>query len=74
MVWGGVEICAPDILLWNLVIVALNAGHTALLTWKFLPPTLTLELTELYLRVSLLLSLESSSYFLLPFIGDIWKM
>ncbi|CAG9840106.1 unnamed protein product [Diabrotica balteata] len=50
-IWGGVEICAPDILLWNLIIVILNAGHTALLTWKFLPPTLTLELTDLYLKV-----------------------
>ncbi|KAG5873856.1 hypothetical protein JTB14_019531 [Gonioctena quinquepunctata] len=50
-IWGGVEVCAPDILLWNLAIVILNAGHTALLTWKFLPPTLTLELTELYLKV-----------------------
>ncbi|CAG9825230.1 unnamed protein product [Phaedon cochleariae] len=50
-IWGGVEVCAPDILLWNLTIVVLNAGQTALLTWKFLPPTLTLELTELYLKV-----------------------
>lgn len=50
--WGGVEVCAPDILLWNLVIVALNIMHTALLTWKFLPPTLTLELTDLYLKVT----------------------
>ncbi|KAJ8960862.1 hypothetical protein NQ318_020160 [Aromia moschata] len=50
-IWGGVEVCAPDILLWNLVIVLLNATHTALLTWKFLPPTLTLELTDLYLKV-----------------------
>ncbi|KAJ8920999.1 hypothetical protein NQ315_015795 [Exocentrus adspersus] len=50
-IWGGVEICAPDILLWNLAIVLLNATHTGLLTWKFLPPTLTLELTDLYLKV-----------------------
>ncbi|KAJ8966697.1 hypothetical protein NQ314_003347 [Rhamnusium bicolor] len=50
-IWGGVEVCASDILLWNLVIVILNATHTALLTWKFLPPTLTLELTDLYLKL-----------------------
>ncbi|CAH1961970.1 unnamed protein product [Acanthoscelides obtectus] len=50
-IWGGLEVCAPDILLWNFIIVLLNATHTALLTWKFLPPTLTLELTELYLKV-----------------------
>lgn len=51
-IWGGVEVCAPDILLWNLIIVILNCTHTALLTWRFLPPTLTLDLTELYLKVS----------------------
>ncbi|VEN49197.1 unnamed protein product [Callosobruchus maculatus] len=50
-IWGGLEVCAPDILLWNFIIVLLNATHTALLTWKFLPPTLTLELTDLYLKV-----------------------
>ncbi|XP_057665400.1 blood vessel epicardial substance-B-like [Diorhabda carinulata] len=50
-IWGGIDICAPDILLWNVINVILNAGHTALLTWRFLPPTLTLELTELYLKV-----------------------
>lgn len=49
--WGGVDICAPDILLWNVILVILNLTHTLLLTWRFLPPTLTLELTELYLKV-----------------------
>lgn len=49
--WAGVDICAPDILLWNILLVILNLTHTALLTWRFLPPTLTLELTELYLKV-----------------------
>ncbi|KAK9693994.1 Popeye protein conserved region [Popillia japonica] len=49
--WAGIEVCAPDILLWNLLLVILNLTHTVLLTWRFLPPTLTLELTELYLKV-----------------------
>nr|XP_015835225.1 PREDICTED: uncharacterized protein LOC100141516 [Tribolium castaneum] len=49
--WGGVEVCAPDILLWNSLLVVLNLTHTVLLAWKFLPPTLTLELTDLYLKV-----------------------
>ncbi|XP_044268786.1 uncharacterized protein LOC123013967 [Tribolium madens] len=49
--WGGVEVCAPDILLWNSLLVILNLTHTVLLAWKFLPPTLTLELTDLYLKV-----------------------
>ncbi|KAK9869849.1 hypothetical protein WA026_003573 [Henosepilachna vigintioctopunctata] len=50
-IWGGVEICALDILLWNGLIVFLNVTHTAILTWRFLPPTLTLEMTDLYLKV-----------------------
>ncbi|XP_050306885.1 blood vessel epicardial substance-B-like [Anthonomus grandis grandis] len=50
-IWGGVEVCAPDILLWNLIIVLLNCTHTALLIWRFLPPTLTLELTDLYIKI-----------------------
>ncbi|RZC39702.1 Popeye domain containing protein [Asbolus verrucosus] len=50
-IWGGVEVCAPDILLWNSLLVVLNLTHTALLAWRFLPPTLTLELTDLYLKV-----------------------
>ncbi|GJQ67292.1 hypothetical protein Trydic_g8193 [Trypoxylus dichotomus] len=49
--WAAIEVCAPDILLWNLLLVILNLTHTLLLTWRFLPPTLTLELTELYLKV-----------------------
>lgn len=51
-IWGGVEICALDILLWNCLIVFLNVTHTAILTWRFLPPTLSLEMTDLYLKVS----------------------
>lgn len=31
--------------------VILNLTHTGLLAWRFLPPTLTLELTDLYLKV-----------------------
>ncbi|XP_045471390.1 blood vessel epicardial substance-A-like [Harmonia axyridis] len=50
-IWGGVEICALDILLWNSLIVFLNVTHTAILTWRFLPPTLSLEMTDLYLKV-----------------------
>lgn len=50
--WAGTEVCAPDIMLWNILFVILNLTHTLLLTWRFLPPTLTLELTELYLKVS----------------------
>ncbi|XP_071053052.1 blood vessel epicardial substance-A-like [Onthophagus taurus] len=49
--WAAADVCSPDILLWNLLLVILNLTHTVLLTWRFLPPTLTLELTELYLKV-----------------------
>ncbi|CAH0557305.1 unnamed protein product [Brassicogethes aeneus] len=50
-IWGGVEVCALDILLWNGLNFLLNCIYSGLLTWKFLPPTLTLELLELYMKV-----------------------
>ncbi|KAK5646074.1 hypothetical protein RI129_004538 [Pyrocoelia pectoralis] len=49
--WAGFDICAPDLLLWNAILVILNLTHTCLLTWRFLPPTLSIELTELYLKM-----------------------
>ncbi|XP_066246450.1 blood vessel epicardial substance-B-like [Euwallacea similis] len=61
-VWGGVEVCAPDILLWNVMIVIVNFTHTALLTWRFLPPTLTLDLTELYIKIFKPLSVSKKHF------------
>lgn len=49
--WAGGELCALDILLWDVILTAVNLTHTLQLTWKFLPPTLSLEMTDLYLKV-----------------------
>lgn len=62
--WTGVHVCTPDMFVWNLVMVGLNLLHAAVLTYRFLPPALSVELTELYVRmfkplkVSSTLSLE----------------
>jgi hypothetical protein len=49
--WAGIHVCAPDAFAWSLGLVFLNAVHTAVLTCRFLPPPLSLELTELYLKL-----------------------
>nr|XP_018917632.1 PREDICTED: uncharacterized protein LOC109044383 [Bemisia tabaci] len=49
--WAGVHVCLFDAFLWNMVLGFLNAVHTLLLIWRFCPPALSLELTELYVRV-----------------------
>nr|CAD7458045.1 unnamed protein product [Timema tahoe] len=49
--WAGIHVCAPDAFAWNLVLVLVNTIHTILLTHRFLPSSLSLELTELYLKL-----------------------
>nr|CAD7263234.1 unnamed protein product [Timema shepardi] len=49
--WAGIHVCAPDAFAWNLVLVLVNTIHTILLAHRFLPPSLSLELTELYLKL-----------------------
>lgn len=49
-IWGGFNVCGPDILAWNLVLCVVNIGHTVSLTMRFLPPRLSVELTDLYLK------------------------
>ncbi|XP_023710710.1 blood vessel epicardial substance-A isoform X2 [Cryptotermes secundus] len=49
--WAGIHVCAPDAFAWSVGLVFLNAVHTALLACRFLPPPLSLELTELYLKL-----------------------
>ncbi|XP_067011153.2 popeye domain-containing protein 2-like [Anabrus simplex] len=49
--WAGIHVCSPDVFAWNVGLVFLNALHTALLACRFLPPPLSLELTELYLKL-----------------------
>ncbi|XP_021936877.1 blood vessel epicardial substance-A-like isoform X2 [Zootermopsis nevadensis] len=49
--WAGIHVCAPDAFAWSVGLVFLNAVHTAILTCRFLPPPLSVELTELYLKL-----------------------
>ncbi|CAH2992142.1 unnamed protein product [Chilo suppressalis] len=49
--WAGAEVCAPDVLVWSLALVLVNSIHTVFLIIRFLPPALSLELTDLYLKL-----------------------
>jgi hypothetical protein len=49
--WAGIHVCAPDAFAWSVGLVFLNAVHTAILACRFLPPPLSVELTELYLKL-----------------------
>ncbi|XP_068630454.1 blood vessel epicardial substance-like [Battus philenor] len=49
--WAGAEVCAPDVLAWSLALLLVNSIHTVFLIIRFLPPALSLELTDLYLKL-----------------------
>ncbi|CAG5040009.1 unnamed protein product [Parnassius apollo] len=49
--WAGAEFCAPDVLIWSLALLLVNSIHTVFLIIRFLPPALSLELTDLYLKL-----------------------
>ncbi|KAG7299416.1 hypothetical protein JYU34_016369 [Plutella xylostella] len=49
--WAGAEVCAPDVLAWATALVLVNSLHTIVLIIRFLPPALSLELTDLYLKL-----------------------
>ncbi|GLH03039.1 Blood vessel epicardial substance [Gryllus bimaculatus] len=49
--WAGLHVCSPDVFAWNTGLVVLNALHAALLAARHLPPPLSLELAELYLKL-----------------------
>ncbi|KAJ2946939.1 hypothetical protein O0L34_g16283 [Tuta absoluta] len=49
--WAGAEVCAPDVLAWSVALLLVNSIHTVFLIIRFLPPALSLELTELYLKL-----------------------
>ncbi|CAK1604135.1 unnamed protein product [Parnassius mnemosyne] len=49
--WAGAEFCAPDVLAWSLALLLVNSIHTVFLIIRFLPPALSLELTDLYLKL-----------------------
>uniref|UniRef100_A0A2S2R9Y9 Blood vessel epicardial substance-A n=1 Tax=Sipha flava TaxID=143950 RepID=A0A2S2R9Y9_9HEMI len=49
--WASTDVCALDALLWYGSLALINCVHTIKLCKKFLPPALSVELMELYLRV-----------------------
>ncbi|XP_034239009.1 blood vessel epicardial substance-like [Thrips palmi] len=49
--WASFHLCAFDVFLWSLALMAINGVHTAFLVVRFLPPALSPDLTELYLKV-----------------------
>lgn len=57
--WAGLDICAVDILAWNMSFLLVNAGHVLYLTYTVWPPRVHKDLFDLYdkmfrpLRVSL---------------------
>ncbi|XP_071875914.1 popeye domain-containing protein 1-like isoform X2 [Bombus fervidus] len=49
--WAGITICALDAMLWSLALGLLNGIHSLILACRFLPPALSPELAELYLKL-----------------------
>ncbi|KAL6266233.1 blood vessel epicardial substance-like [Pogonomyrmex barbatus] len=49
--WAGFTICALDAMLWCLALGLLNGIHSLILACRFLPPALSPELAELYLKL-----------------------
>lgn len=50
-IWASVHFCALDWFFWSSGLAVTNGVHVIVLTFKFLPPALSLELTELYIRM-----------------------
>ncbi|KAG8319374.1 hypothetical protein J6590_092939 [Homalodisca vitripennis] len=49
--WSGIHVCTPDMFAWDTLLAGLNLVHAVILTFRFLPPALSVELTELYVRM-----------------------
>ncbi|KAL1454962.1 hypothetical protein WDU94_009089 [Cyamophila willieti] len=49
--WASVHVCFYDAFVWNMILAVVNASHAGALITIFLPPALSIELTELYIRV-----------------------
>ncbi|XP_050548332.1 blood vessel epicardial substance-like, partial [Daktulosphaira vitifoliae] len=50
-IWASTDVCAMDALIWYCLMALVNGVYTVKLCKKFMPPTLSTELMELYLRV-----------------------
>lgn len=49
--WASTDVCAVDALVWYGSLALINGVHTLKLCKKLMPPALSVELMELYLRV-----------------------
>ncbi|VVC43581.1 RmlC-like jelly roll fold,Popeye protein [Cinara cedri] len=49
--WSSTDVCAVDALIWYALLALINGVHTLKLCKKLLPPALSVELMELYVRV-----------------------
>ncbi|XP_050422945.1 uncharacterized protein LOC126834810 [Adelges cooleyi] len=49
--WASTDVCAADALFWYMAMALVNAVYAVRLCRKFMPPALSAELLELYLRV-----------------------
>nr|XP_045623941.1 blood vessel epicardial substance-like [Procambarus clarkii] len=49
--WAGLDICAMDILAWNLSFLLVNTGHVLYLTYSVWPPRVHKDLVDLYDKV-----------------------
>lgn len=50
-VWSGVHICSGDIVTWSTALGILNFLHTIGVFVQLVPPSLSPELTDLYVRM-----------------------
>jgi len=50
-IWASFHLCAFDVFAWNVALLLVNMVHSGLLIRRFLPPALSPELTELYLKL-----------------------
>jgi len=50
-IWAGFTICSLDIVVWSFFLGIVNGIYSLILACRFLPPALSPELAELYLKL-----------------------
>lgn len=50
-IWAGFAICSLDIVVWSFFLGLVNGTYSLILACRFLPPALSPELAELYLKL-----------------------
>lgn len=48
IIWSAIDVCAPDILGWNVVFLVSNFLHVLYLAYKHMPPRINPDLYDLY--------------------------